>query len=114
MSKQEELSDEMLDGVIDHIVGSAESVPFGNKMPQSGDVCLVLRAGGGLEMLSVMTPDGKDAEGKPIDLNQLSLRGVFLMALFKMAQHRAMMRDVIRIVLRETKEGRGSGPRLHG
>lgn len=66
---------------------------------RSGDVAVVLRASGGIELCTLAPEDPDQA-----DLGSLGMRGLYALALFKLAHDPGLMRDVIRIVHKETEQ----------
>ena len=63
---------------------------FAKGMPQGGDVALVLKGGGGVEILSVL-PENPDAR----TLEDLGMRGTVALALFALIQNEDLMTQVL-------------------
>jgi hypothetical protein len=76
--------------IIEATLGAAEHPPFSTNMPSGGDIAVVLKANGGVEILSVM-PDSPDK----VNMASLGMRGLFAVALYKLAQNPELMRDAL-------------------
>ena len=59
-------------------------------MPQGGDVAVVLKAGGGVEILSVMADNPDQAA-----MEELGMRGTVALALFALLSNEALMTQVL-------------------
>lgn len=86
------------------VIGDGTLPDFMNAMPEQGDVALVLKHGGGMQMLSVMADNPN-----PTTLGSLGMRGLFAIALFKIAHDAELMASVLQTVSGELE---ASTPKL--
>lgn len=86
------------------VIGDGELPEFMSAMPEQGDVALVLKHGGGMQILSVMADNPN-----PTTLGSLGMRGLFAIALFKIAHDAELMASVLQTVSGELE---GSTPKL--
>lgn len=91
---------EEADKIIAAVMGEADQPSFATNMPAAGDVGVILKANGGVEILSVL-PSSPDQ----VDMAGLGLRGLFAVALYKLAHQPELMRDVLMTVSNEMGVG---------
>lgn len=76
--------------VIDAIRGDKDAPIFAQSHPAEGDVALILRKESGMEILSVMYDNPSD-----VSVHSLGLRGLFAIALFRLAQDADLMQKAM-------------------
>ena len=86
------------------VIGDGDLPEFMSAMPEQGDVALVLKHGGGMQILSVMADNPN-----PTTLGSLGMRGLFAIALFKIAHDAELMASVLQTVSGQLE---GSTPKL--
>ena len=72
--------------LVSAVVGESSTATFATELPRSGDVALILRENGGIEVLSVM-PDNPSKD----TLQSLGIRGLFALALLQLARNPDLM-----------------------
>lgn len=75
---------------IDAVRGDKDAPIFAKNHAKEGDVALILRKDGGMEILSVM-PDNPTS----LNVHSLALRGLFAIALFRLAQNADLMQAAL-------------------
>lgn len=99
---------EEVQAAIDAIRGDKTAPLFASSYPEEGDVALILRKDGGMEVLSVMY----DNPGN-LDVHSLGLRGLFAIALFRLSQDADLMQAAINDANAFIEEYQGLTKRAH-
>lgn len=76
--------------IVEAVVGDQTDVQFATSQVGNGDVAVVLRANGGIEIMSTI-PDNPDKA----NLQSLGIRGLFALSLMQLAMNPDFMSEVV-------------------
>ena len=76
--------------IVESVIGDQTDVQFATSQVSDGDVAVVLRANGGVEIMSTI-PDNPDKA----NLESLGIRGLFALSLMQLAMNHDFMSEVV-------------------
>jgi len=76
--------------IVEAVIGDQTEVQFATSQVSNGDVAVVLRANGGIEIMSTI-PDNPDRA----NLQSLGIRGLFALSLMQLAMNPDFMSEVV-------------------